>query len=816
LDSWLQDVRYALRLLQKSASFTMTAALSLAIGIGANATIFSVTNALLLRPLPGLAEADRLVDIGRTQDGSGFDTTSYPNYRDIRARATTLEGVYAYRIEPNAMSLGGRGDSERVYGTVVSGNYFTVLGTVPSLGRLLRDDDDGKLGERAVAVISHDLWSRRYNADPAIVGQPIMLNGTPFTIVGVAPRGFQGTTLLKPDVWVPLSMLLEAAPRMSSDLFTSRGAVWLVMGGRLKNGVTTQQAQSELSAIGAALEREYPRENRGKGLTVATSAIVPGRINMVGGFLLVLMVIVGLILLIACVNIAGMLLARAAARRREIAVRLAMGAGRARLIRQLLTETVVLFGAGGMFGMILSRWLTALLLAQLPQLPVPLAADISIDWRVVTFAAALAFVAAIVSGLAPALHASRADLVPALKTEGLTGGPSRLRLRNIFVVGQVTMSLILVVAAGLFLRALQHAADIEAGFDEQHVDVVTLDLSLAGYKAVPGDAFVRELLGRTRGFPGVESATAAIDLPLDGGRMGLGEVRIPGAQLPNGQASLPADWNVVEPGFFSTLKLRLVQGRDFNDADGAKSPPVAIVNQAFAKQAWPNRDPIGQRLERDTISGPVMMTVVGIAADAKLITLSDAVDPYIYVPYTQQYMPEVSLLVRSNRAVGMIPQIRRLIREMNPNLPVSEAMPLSEVTAIGLIPQRIAAAVAGSLGVVGLLLAAIGIYGVTAYAVTRRTREIGIRMALGADSANVLRLVLRQGLFLATIGVAIGVVVAAAASRLIENLLVGVKGLDPLTFVGACGVFAIVTLIASYIPARRAADVDPMAALRSE
>jgi predicted permease len=814
-DTWIQDVRYAARMLRNSPLFAVTAALSLAIGIGANTTIFSLANALLVRPRPGLSDPGRLVDIGRTTDGEGFDTISYPNYRDIRDRARTV-AVYAYEIEPRAMSLGGRGEAERVFGATVSGNYFAVLGTTPAAGRLLRAEDDVG-GGQPVAVISHELWARRFASDASILGAPIVLNGVPFTVAGVAPRGFQGTTLLKSDVWIPIALGSVASTRRSAGLLDERRAVWLVMGGRLEPGASAAQAGAELSSIAAALEREFPQVNRGHGLAVAPSAVVPGRTPMIAGFLGVLMAIVGLVLLIACVNIAGMLLARAAGRRREIAVRLAVGAGRGRLVRQLLTETAILFALGGAAGLGLSRWLTALLLGVIPQLPFPIAVEVTTDWRVMAFAIAVSLVASVVSGLAPALQASRADLVAALKAEGLDRTPSRLRLRNAFVVGQVTMSLVLIVAAGLFLRSLERAAATPPGFDQTNVDVVSLDLSLARYGEPEGRAFVRALLGRVRGLPGVVSATAANDLPLDGGRMGLGPIYVPGIEAAPGRAAFSADWNIVEPGFFATLRLPLLAGRDFTDADTADSPGVIIINRALARRIWQDADPIGRRVEyQPGLDEPrVAVTVVGVTSDARLISLDGEVEPFAYVPLSQQFSTRTSLLVRTTGA-SAIPDVRRVVRELNPNLPVTRAMPLGEVTAISLVPQRLAASVAGSLGIVGLLLAAIGIYGVASYMVSSRTREIGIRMALGADRANVLRLVLGHGMLLAGIGVAIGLVLAAACSRFVESLLFGVTALDPVTFAGTCALFVVVSLAATYIPARRATRVEPVAALRNE
>jgi predicted permease len=812
-ETWMQDARYALRLLRRGPAFTLTAALSLAIGIGANTTIFSVASATLLRPLPGLTDAGQLIDIGRTRGGRGFDTVSYPTYQDVRERATTLSGVFAIRLEPQPMSLAGPDAAESVYGTAVSGNYFAVLGTTPRLGRLFTDSDDRRDGP--AIVISHELWQRRFGGDATIVGREITVNGAPRVVIGVAPAGFQGTTLLRSDLWFPLTA--RAGGPGGADLLTERRAVWLFMGGRLEPGVTIQQADAELRAIGEALAREYPDALRDRGLTAAASAVIPGRINMVSGFLAVLMGIVSLVLLIACVNVAGMLLARATARRREIAVRLAIGAGRARLVRQLLTETVVLFGAGCAIGLVLSGWLTSLLLAVLPTLPLPLGVEITTDWRVVVFALGLSLAAAVLSGLAPALQASRPDLVPSLKAGGHSSGTSRLRLRNAFVVGQITLSLLLVLAAGLLLRALGRAVAIDPGFDQANVEVVSTDFALAGLTDEQGRLFANELVERTRALPSVRSAALTVDLPLDGGRMSFGNVRLPGSTEATPGGTAPTDWNVVTPTFFGTLGVTLLRGRDFTDADAGGTPRVGIVNQALGRRLFGDADPIGRQVEVVTpmSRSAERITIVGVAADARFVSLNETATPYFYVPLAQQYRSRVSLLVKTTGSTS-IPQVRALVRQMNPNLPVTNAMALEQVTALGLVPQRIAAAVAGTLGVVGLLLAAIGIYGVASYTVSRRTREIGIRLALGADRGSVLRLILRQGLILTAIGVTIGLACGAAASQLLRSLLFGVSVLDPLTFAGAPLLFVVIALAATYLPGRRATRMDPMVALRAE
>ena len=814
LETVWQDARFAVRMLRKSPLFTLTAAMSLAIGIGANATIFSVGSAMLLRPMPGITGADRVVDIGRHRGNDDFDTVSYPNYVDLRDRARSFSGIYAYTLEPAPLSLRIDGDAQRIYGALVSGNYFESLRVRPEIGRLIGREDDGVPGSRAAAVLSHDLWQRRFESDPRVVGRQVTINGFSFAVLGVAPRGFQGTTVIKADVWMPMSMLTSAMPSRHDDLFSSRRSTWLFMGGRLRDGVSIDQANAELATLAAALEGEHPDVNARMGFRAHPVAVIPGISRLLAGFIGLLMAIVSLLLLIACVNLAGMLLARGASRGREMAVRLAIGAGQGRIVRQLLTETAVLFLIGALAGLALSQWLTRLLLSILPQLPVPLFVDISSDWRVVTFTAVMSLMASVVCGLAPALQARRTSLVPSLKGD-TGGGPSKLRLRNVFVVGQVTLSFVLVIAAGLFIRALEHAASTPTGFDHRNVDVVALDLSLARYDDRTGPAFIDELLERTQALAMVQSAAIAVDLPLDGGNMGFGTLSVPGAPGADRDGQIDADWNLVSPGFFRTLDMQLVRGRDFDRRDTQGTPPVIIVNEAFARAAWPDGEIIGRQIESDAFGERTRLTVVGVSADARMRSIGEPPRPYVFLPIAQLHKNNLKLLAKTDGETA-IGEIRSLVRTMNVNLPVTETLPLADVTAFGTIPQRIASAISGTLGIVGLLLAAIGIYGVTSYAVNQRTREIGIRVALGADQRNVMRLVLRQGLVLAATGIAIGIGLAALGSQLIRSLLYGISGLDPITFGGAAVTFALIALLASYVPARRALAVDPMIALRNE
>ena len=818
LDTTIQNVRYGWRLLLRQPLFTLTAALSLAIGIGANTTIFTIANALLFRAPTGVAEPWRLVDVGRSQNGQGFDTNSYPNYLDIRSRNTVFTGVYAYRLEPEPMSLGGPDGGERVYGDIVTSNYFDVLGARAHIGRLLRGDDSEEPGASPLVVFGHRFWMRRFNGDPSIVGRTVTLNGHPFTVVGVTQEGFQGTSIIMPDVWVPVSMIEQAMPRSGSrSLLQSRAGVWLVMGARLKPGVSISQANAALALLGAELAREFPRENDGRGLRVSASSPIPGQSGPVAGFMAILMGIVSVVLVIACANVAGVLLARAAARRKEIAVRLAIGAGRRRLIAQLLTETTMLFALGAVAGLALARAATRLIVSQLPTLPFPVDMSLELDLRVMAFTLGLSLVAAVLSGLVPALQAASTDVVPALKDDG-GGGWKRLRGRNAFVIAQVALSLLLVVAAGLLVRALSRAASIDAGFDPRGVELASIDLSLAGYTEESGRAFARDLVAQVRRLPGVEHASLARVLPLGGSRLGFGGVTIPGgAAPPDGRWSPKIEWNIVEPGYFATVRTPIIRGRDFDERDRAGAPDAVIVNETAARTFWPGQDPLGRTIVNQTGETTYRtLTVVGLARDGKYRMLSDPTPPFLWVPNQQNYSSRMFIAARAAGGRRMATDLRKLLASRDPNVPIIASQTLEDYTAVSLVPQRLAASVAGSLGAVGLLLAGMGIYGVTAYSVARRTREIGIRVALGARSADVVRMVLRQGMTLAAFGVVIGLVLAAGASQLLASLLFGVPPIDPVTFAGAVAVFSAVGLAACSVPARRALRINAIDALRSE
>jgi predicted permease len=841
LDTFARDVRYAARLLARNPLFALTAALSLAIGIGANTTIFTIANGLMFRAPVGVAEPHRLVDIDRTRGRMHFTPIEYATFLELRRRTVTLSDVYGYQPLGEAMSLSGPNGAERIFSSFVTSNYFTALGVTPAAGRLFFPTDDPAPGASPIAVLSHGLWTRRFNQDPRVIGQSIRISGHSLTIVGVAPEGFQGTNVLYVDLWLPLGM----ASIRSGPPPPQNGESWAdsskrhhpmqMLGGRLKPGVTVAQAAAEFEALGRTLAADDPGLKE-TTLNVIAASPIPGGILPVGPFLALLMAIVSIVLVIACANLAGVLLARATARRREIAVRLAIGAGRGRLVRQLLTETMLLFLLGGAAGLMLARVMTSSLVALIPVLPIPINVSLGLDARIVLFTTGLSLVAALFSGLMPALQASKADVVATLKGEE-QGPTDRFRLRSAFVIAQVAFSILLVIGAGLMGRALRKATSIDTGFEARGVELASLNLSLANYTSATGRVFLDTLVDRVRALPAVASASLAHQMPMGDVVPFPGKVRIPGRTAPDGKPTFDIGGTAIAPGYFETLRIPLLEGRDFNAGDREGGPLVAILGEAAARRFWPGENAIGKQLVLEQAVGFMLLRrpgapegveppkpspgkillVVGVARDVKYHNLREQTPrSFVYVPLQQEYHANVTLLARGTQGQRLTSEFRTLINTLDPNLPILAAKTLDDNVSLALVPQRVAAAVSGSLGVVGLLLAAIGIYGVMAYAVTRRTREIGIRMALGATGADVVRLVLRHGLSLAFAGAVIGVLLAAFASRLMVAFLFGVPPLDPLVFAGAVLLFAAIGLAACYIPSRRATRIDAMEALRYE
>jgi predicted permease len=736
----------------------------------------------------------------------------YRFYGLVRERVTMLEDVYASQFDSTAMSLAADDrapSADRVFGSQVSPNYFRILGVRAAMGRFFAEADAASADSTPVAVLSHRLWTERLDADPAVIGRRIRLNGRPAIVIGIASPEFQGTSIIAPDLWLPIGV---------GD---ARRQPQVLLGGRLKPGATVEQAAAEMKAIGQGLQAEWPipeQRNSTRGLGLAATSPLPPVFRVpAAAFVTLLTAIVSVVLVIACANVAGVLLARATARRQEIAVRLAIGAGRARLVRQLLTETVLLFALGGAAGVLLARWMTSVLVALLPSASVPVDVSLPLDGRVLLFTAGLSFAAAILSGLVPALQASRADVVTALKSN-VHAATDRQRARNVFVVAQVACSLLLIVGAGLLARSLQRVASVDLGFDPRGVEVASLDLSLGGYDETTGAIFARELIERVGRLPGVQNAALAVELP------GGGELRMRGGPPRSGAPAggdpvFEGAWNVIGPGYFSTLRIPLRSGRDFRPGDTAGSTPVAIVSEAAARQLWPGQDPLGRyvALRQFNMIPPapaVRLLVVGVAADLGSGGPGQPARPLVYRPYQQHYSARVNVLARTTQGQRAAGDIRSAVSALNPWLPIVAARTLDDSASPMLVQLRISAAVSGAVGLVGVLLASIGIYGVTAYAVTRRTREIGVRMALGAQRTDMMRMILRQGMTLVGSGCAIGLLLAAAGTRMLVGLLFGVPALDPVVLAGAAAMFAAIGLAACYVPARRAMRVDVIAALR--
>ena len=823
-----QDLRYGARMLWKQPGFTVIVALTLSLGIGANGVIFNLVNALLLRPLP-VEKPEELAAVYTSDFSSGdFGASSYPDYVDFRDRNRVFAGLVAYQ-PPQPLSLNIDGASERVFGEVVSGNYFSVLGLKPSLGRGFLPEEDRTPGERAVAVISHKFWQTRFGGDPATVGRSVKLNGHPFTIVGVAPEKYSG--LLRgfvADWWIPAMMVAQAVP--GSDYLTERGSRAFLVMGRLKPGVTFQQAQADFNSIATQLYKEWPRhwenvrrQSRGVSLTSESEArLLPDARMPVVIFMALLMTVAGLVLLIACANIANLLLARASARRKEIAIRLAIGAGRGRLIRQLLTESVLLALIGGAVGMLLAGWSADLLTTFKPPLPIPVELDLQGDWRVFGFMYGLSLLTGIVFGLAPALAASRPDVIGSLKDEAgaaNTGG-RRGRLRGSLVVTQVALSLLLLICAGLFLRSLRNASSIDPGFDADNLLALSMDLQLQGYDELKGRNFTDQLLDRAQSLPGVVSVSLTDQLPLglDGGaRRGM---TIEGYTSQPGE-SMEIHSCFVSPGYFETLRIRLLQGRAFQRQDNANAPGVALINEAFARRYWAGQQPLGKRIQmgavRSGVNDAPYLTVIGVTSDGKYITLGEDATPFVYLNLAQNSVLSPTLIVRTQgNPLDSLSAVRGEVAALDKNLPLFDVKTMRQHLGLALLPARLAGGVLGVFGLVALTLAAAGIYGVMAYSVAQRTREFGVRIALGANARDVLRLVARQGMALVLIGMAIGLAAALALTQLLKSLLFGVSATDAVTFTLVPFLLAAIALLACYFPARKATEVDPIVALRSE
>jgi len=813
MGTFLQDLRYGSRMLLKRPGLSSIAIITLALGIGANTAIFSLVNTVLLRPLP-IDRPEQLVSLNSdSPSGNSVPTLSYPNYRDFRDRNDVLAGLLCYRFSP--ISLSNNGVNERMWAYLVSGNYFDVLGVKPALGRFFTQQDDKAPGAHPVAVITYNCWKNRFAGDTDVIGRNVIVNGRSYSIIGVAGEGFHGSEIsYMPEMWFPMMMLGQIEP--GSDYLEDRDSANLFVQGRLNPGVTTQQAETELKTIAAELAREYPNENENKTIMLSPPGLFGAFLRgPIVGFAGVLMAVVGLVLLLACTNLANLLLARATERRREIAIRLAIGAGRGRLIRQLLTESVLLGGCGGVLGLGLAYWVVDAMMAFKPPMDIPLSTELHIDYRVLLFTAAVSLLTGVLFGLLPALQATNPDLVPALKDETSIGGYRRSWLRNGLVVFQVSLSLLLLICAGLVLRGLQRAQFLSPGFVAEHAIEMSFDLNLQGYDGARSKQFKRNLLERVRGLPGVQYAGLSNFVPLSL-NINNNNVFVEGAPQERG-ANIPSTMtSAASPGFVPALGADLLEGRDFTDEDGDTRPRAAVVNETFARRFWPGQSALGKRFSLQGATGP-WIEVVGVMRDGKYFSLSEDPSPFIYVNLRPTDGSYLTLMVRtSSEPQAVIGALRNEFHQLDSNLPVYSVRTMTEHMALPLLPARVAATLLGSFGVLALILAAIGIFGVMSYAVSQRTREIGIRMALGADAGRILSLVIGQGLKLILFGLGIGLVAAFAGTRLMSSLLYGVSATDSITFAVIALLLTGVALLACYLPARRATKVDPMIALRCE
>lgn len=812
MKSLIQDLRYALRQLRQSPGFAATAILTLALGIGANSTILSWISATILNPIPDAAHTDRMVTV-MLGERSEHPTPpfSYPDFKDVQENAKSFSAMLAYHDD--FMSITGSAMPERIYGATTTANYFEVLGVRPILGRSLLPTFVNERAGAPEAVLSYRLWQEHFGGDKNILGKTIEINQLPYAIVGVAPRGFVGCKSgLRTDIWLPLG---EVRRVWGWDPVDHRDRSWLQVVGVLQPGVNQRTAQNELSVIMQGIVARYPTDHQGNN-TVSLDPLwrSPFGANVyLAGTLPILLALASALLLLACANVANLLLVRTVSRRREFAIRLSMGAGRWRLVRQLIAENVLVSLAGGTLALLMTMWSAGTLATFFPPLRLPLTINGHVDRRVLLVTILVSLLTAVLSGIVPALRASRLSPNSILKDEALnaSGGLNKSRIASGLVIAQVALSLLLLVCAGLFVRSLQQAQKINPGFDSSHMLVASFDLDPLGYSNARGTEFERQVVERVKQQPGVQSAVLADFSPLSftihsEGVLPEGYVRRP-------HESVEVDRGIVGPGYLETLRTPMIAGRDFTEQDNASTARVAIVNQAFVDRYWPGRNAIGKHIQ----TGSGTWTVVGVAANGKYRRLVYEFAPLVLLPLAQHYESEVILQVRTTGdPQSMAMAVEQAVHELNPNLPIYDVTTMKETMRGGSVFERLAVTFAGSFGLLALVLAAIGIYGVVAYTAKQRTHEIGIRMALGAGKGDVVRQVLTQGLRLTAAGLVVGIVAAMFLTQFLRNVLFGVGSADWLTFAAVSAVLCAAALLACFLPARRAASVDPMQALRTE
>jgi predicted permease len=814
MTSLWQDVRYSLRMIAKTPGFAAIAILTLALGIGANTTIFTWINSTLLNPIPGLASPREVVSLSLGRGAENPFPFTYPDLEAMRDGQQSFVGITAANITP--MSLTTKGKPERVWGTVASANYFDVLGVRPILGRGFLPEEDRKPGGAPVAVISYRMWQTHFGANPDIVGQTIELNQHPYAIVGVTPAVFQGSqTGVRSEIWIPIMMEEQLIPR--NDLIHDHHYFWLVVLGRLKPSVGPQQAQEEMTVLLKREVKNYPEEHRGHdSVTVYPLWRSPfGANQFLSTMLPILMTIAGLVLLLACANVANLMLVRSVARRREIAIRVSLGASRWRLVRQLLVESLVLALAGGAVALAITLWSAGTFMKFIPASDFPISLNMRADRTVLLATFVIAVLTGVIFGILPALRTSNEAPLSVLKedTGSASGGVRKGRLASGLVVAQISLSLLLLVCAGLFIRSFMRAQQINPGFNSHNVLMVSYDLFTAGYSEEKGAEFDRELVGKLEALPGMQSVALANRVPLG---FGGGSTAVkPEGYVSRPNESMETQVAIITPNYFQTLQIPMVQGRDFTLQDTKSSQRAVIVSEAFANRYWPNQEALGKQLNSDLTNE--WFTVVGVARDSKVNGLNEKPMPFVYLPLYQVYRATMIITARTTGdplAGGR--SVERAIHEMNGDLAVFDVTTLEWREAFASFPQRVAGTFVGAFGLLALVLAAVGIYGVTAYSTRQRTHEIGIRMALGASKQDVLKLVLGHGLRLTLLGVVLGLAVSFALTRYLGSLLLGVTSTDALTFSTVAILLCAVALFACFIPARRAMRVDPLVALRYE
>jgi len=810
----LQDIRFGLRMLLKSPSVSIVATIALALGIGANTAIFSVVNAVLLRPLP-FPDPESLMAVFETDTQRGLlrGSHSYPNFMDLRAQNSVFEYISTYRGGDYVMT--GRGEPVRLQASVVTADLFPLLRVKPMLGRTFLPEEDKPSESGRVAVLSHQLFQSRFNADPSILNQAITLEGIRFTVVGVMPPGFEFPIQNEPvDFWTTI-----AGDASGKDpVTTQRGAHFLSVIGRLKPGVTSDQAQAEVTTIAARLEQQYPDTNTRRSLRVESA--LGALVGDVRPALLILLGAVACVLLIACANVANLLLARATGRHKEMAIRSALGASRVRVIRQLLTESVMLSLLGGAVGLLLAVWWSDLLIA-LGKDDIPRAVQVGIDWRVLGFTLGVSLLTGLIFGLAPAFHSSKTELVESLKEggRGTSEGARRNKIRSVLVVGELAIAVVLLVGAGLLMQSLWRLQKVSSGLQSENVLTFNVMLPEVKYKSDRQSQFFIDLKSRLDSTPGAQSASTIYPLPLSGDRFSI-SFEIEGRPLPP-KDHPSADFFTTGVGYFRTMGIPIIKGRDFDDRDKHGATPVIIITETFARQYFPNEDPIGKRIHPgiSSIEGEdsTMREIVGVVGDVRNRSLSTESRPAYYVPQTQiPFSQMVAVVKTTSEPHGLISAVTKQVAAMDQDIPLFGVKTMEEYISTSVAAPRFSTTLLSIFAGVALVLTVVGLYGVMSYSVAQRTNEIGIRLALGAQARDVLLMIVKQGSVLILLGLVIGLAGAFALTRLIASLLFGVTAKDPFTFAAVAVLLAAVALLACYVPAWRATKVDPMEALRCE